>query len=141
MKLKLNRPKCEVPSTAMGDIAFNLLVFFVILAKSADDSHVAWVPASAPLVVNAGFSKVTVIIDKDQKVYINGAEVGQQQLQKQISDILEGAVAGERKVLLKVHTTTPATTFQPVIEAVSQAGGEMWHILNEDEGKSAPAKT
>ena len=39
--------KADVPSVAMGDIAFNLLIFFVILAKAQDDSHLQWQPAQA----------------------------------------------------------------------------------------------
>ena len=132
MKMKRRNPKCEVPSTAMGDIAFNLLVFFVILAKPKD---VEWIPASSTQVVSAGFSKVVVTIGKDEKVYLNGGEIGEQQLQKAISDLLQGAVAGDRKVLLKVHHEIPASKFQPVIEAVSAAGGEMWHILDEPQAK------
>ena len=33
---------------AMGDIAFNLLIFFVILARAQDDGHVKWIPPTSP---------------------------------------------------------------------------------------------
>ena len=38
----------------MGDIAFNLLIFFVILARAQDDSHLQWEPAKAEEVQSAG---------------------------------------------------------------------------------------
>lgn len=136
MQFTYRRPKCEVPSVAMGDIAFNLLVFFVILARATDDSHVTWDPASAPKVVDAKFAKATVTISTDQVIYLNGKEVrGADLLEKQISDLLGTAQGEDRKVLLKVDANTPAEKFQPVIEAISKAGGEMWHILNQEDGK------
>jgi biopolymer transport protein ExbD len=40
MILKRRKMSAEVPSMAMGDIAFLLLIFFIILARVTDDSHV-----------------------------------------------------------------------------------------------------
>ncbi len=34
MKIKRRTSQATVPSMAMGDIAFNLLIFFVILARA-----------------------------------------------------------------------------------------------------------
>ena len=47
MKIKRRAIRADVPSMAMGDIAFNLLIFFVILARAQDDSHLQWTPAAA----------------------------------------------------------------------------------------------
>ena len=115
----------------MGDIAFNLLVFFVILAKGQDDSHLQWTPAKADNVQSAGYSKVTVVIDKDEKVYLNGQAVSESELASQIESNLGKALAGDRKVLLKAHKDCTAIRFEPVIEAISEAGGELVHILED----------
>ena len=45
MKLPRRKLEASVPSFAMGDIAFLLLIFFVILARAQDDSHIQWQPA------------------------------------------------------------------------------------------------
>ena len=116
---------------AMGDIAFNLLIFFVILARATDDSHLKWEPAASTNVDRAGASKVSVLIDVDNKVYLNGQPIGIAQLSSRISDALGDAPAGERTVLLKSHREVPALFFQPVIEAISEAGGDLVHVLNE----------
>ena len=42
---------------AMGDIAFNLLIFFVILARAQDDSHLQWQPAVTPKSEASGNAK------------------------------------------------------------------------------------
>lgn len=115
----------------MGDIAFNLLIFFVILARVQDDSHLDWTPATASQLENAGHSMVSVLIDKDNKLYLNGQQIGVAQLSGQIEESLGDAPQGERTVLVKVHKDTLAQRFEPMIEAISEAGGDLVHIVEE----------
>lgn len=131
MKLKRRAMKADVPSVAMGDIAFNLLIFFVILAKAQDDSHLQWQPAQAKQLEGIASSKVSILIDNQNKLYLNGQETGQAQLAKGISEILGSAPQGERTVLLKVHKEATALYYEAVIEAISEAGGDLVHILEE----------
>ena len=131
MKIQRKTMTAEVPSLAMGDIAFNLLIFFVILARAHDDSFLNWKPAAAKDLESAGHARVSVLIDTDAKLYLNGQEVGISQLSEMIRETLGDAPPGERTVLLKVHRETPALRFEPVIEAISEAGGDMVHILEE----------
>ena len=131
MKIQRRASRAEVPSLAMGDIAFNLLIFFVILAQAHDDSYLNWQPAQAKNTESAGHSKVSVLIDDESNLYINGQEIGISQLADRIRETLGNAPPGERNVLLKVHSETNAMRFEPVIEAISEAGGDMVHILEE----------
>lgn len=131
MKIPRKRFQATVPSVAMGDIAFNLLIFFVILARAQDDSHLKWQPASTPKVEAVKNAGVSVVIDIGNKLYLNGQEIGESQLASAIEKLLGSAPAGKRTVLLKVHRDTTALRFEPVIEAVSQAGGDLVHILEE----------
>jgi biopolymer transport protein ExbD len=132
MKLQRKRSRAEVPSMAMGDIAFNLLIFFVILARAQDDSHLQWTPAKAKDLESAGHATVSIVIDKDNKLYLNGQEIGVSSLAGQITEILGDTPAGERVVLLKCHQDMLAQRFEPVIEAISEAGGDLVHIVEED---------
>jgi hypothetical protein len=43
MKIARRSMRVEGPSVAVGDIAFNLLIFFVNLAQAQDDNH-SWKP-------------------------------------------------------------------------------------------------
>ena len=47
--MKITRRKLEVgvPAVAMADIAFNLVLFFIIMARAQDDSYLKWTPAKA----------------------------------------------------------------------------------------------
>lgn len=142
--------KADVPSTAMGDIAFNLLIFFVILARAQDDSHLQWKPAQVSNLENNKGGRVTVVIDVDGKIYLNGQQKNETELSGAIASELGDAPAGDRIVMLKVDKDVTAPRFEPVIEAISQAGGELIHILEEDHqssraaasaGTAAPAAT
>jgi biopolymer transport protein ExbD len=133
MKISRRKLKCEIPSVAMGDIAFNLLVFFVILARAQDDSHLQWEPAKTPKVENVGNPRVSVTVDKENRLYLNGRQVGVSQLASGIETLLGDTPAGKRVVLLKIHKETLAATFEPILEAASQAGGEIVHVLEEDK--------
>ena len=95
MKFTRKAMKADVPSVAMGDIAFNLLIFFVILAKAQDDSHVQWQPAAAADLQKVANTKVSVAIDNQNKLHFNGQEIGQAQLAKRIEETLGAAPAGE----------------------------------------------
>jgi len=131
MKFKRLNLKADVPSAAMGDIAFNLLIFFVILARAEDDSHLKWEPAASRELTGVTKAKVSVVIDNQNKLYFNGQEIGQSQLAARIEETLGTAAAGERTVLLKVHKESTALYYEPVIEAIGEAGGDLVHILEE----------
>jgi biopolymer transport protein ExbD len=116
---------------AMGDIAFNLLVFFLILARAQDDSHLKWNAASTPKVENTGYARVSIVVDINNKLYLDGKEIGVAQLSGGITKVLGDTPPGQRTVLLKIHNSTLAQRFQPIIEAVSEAGGDLVHVLEE----------
>ena len=135
MKIKRRTAQAEVPSMAMGDIAFNLLIFFVILAKVTDDGHVQWQPARLnENLQSAGFTKVSLVIDKDEDLYFNGRQISVSQLESLLILHFEDALPDDRKVVLKVHHDATANRFEPVIEAVSKAGGVLYHIVEEESG-------
>ena len=45
--------------------------------------------------------------------------------------VLLGEDKENRAVLLKVHNETKAERFEPVIEAISDAGGDLLHVLED----------
>jgi biopolymer transport protein ExbD len=138
MKIARRKMRCEIPSMAMGDIAFNLLVFFVILARAQDDSHLKWTPANTPKVESAGQARVSIVIDKKNDLFLNGRQIGISQLADAIEELLGNSPAGERTVLLKVDKDILAQRFEPVIEAIGEAGGDLVHILHEKKEQGTP---
>ncbi len=140
--MKIRRRKLEVmaPAVAMADIAFNLVLFFLILARTQDESHIKWEAARVPSVQTLPQSNVSVVIEKIKgnkdraELYLNGIEMGDiKTLGSSLEKMLADKQPGQRTVLLKVHKDTPAATFEKVIEAISQAGGELTHVLEKDK--------
>lgn len=135
MKITRRKLRVEVPTVAMGDIAFNLLVFFVILARSQDDSHLKWEPARTAEVENFGNPRVSITVDIENRVYLNGRQVSVREISTGVQSFLGDLPPGRRIVLLKIHKDTLAATFEPIVEAVSEAGGEVVHVLQQDQRK------
>ncbi len=133
MKIPRKQFEANVPSMAMGDIAFLLLIFFIILAKAVDDSHVVWTPAEVPEIEAAGSPLASVAIDVDEKTFLNGEEIDAANLSDALKEALGDSPPGKRTVFLKVNHEAHARTFQPAIEAISVAGGDLVHILEQRE--------
>lgn len=135
MKIQRRQFTASIPSFAMGDIGFLLLIFFVILARAQDDSHVQWDPAKLEEVEMAGAPMASVAIDTQNKVFLNGEEIALDQIAPRLEAILADLPGGQRNVFLKVHKEVPANVFEPVIEAVGSAGGDLIHILEPEPEK------
>lgn len=116
---------------AMGDIAFNLLIFFVILARAQDDSHLQWQPAVTPKSEASGNAKASIVINNESRLFLDGQEIAAASLVAALSERLGDAGAGDRVVLLKVDKDVLAQRYEPVIEAVSEAGGDLFFVLEE----------
>ena len=133
MKIQRKRLTASVPAFAMGDIGFLLLIFFVILARAQDDSHVQWQPAKLEEADMVAAPLASVTIDTGFKTYLDGKELSNDELAGALMTILGDAPAGQRNVFLKVHKEAKASHFEPVIAAISEAGGDLIHILEPDE--------
>jgi biopolymer transport protein ExbD len=133
MKIRRRHLEPGQPVVAMADIAFNLVLFFIILARTQDDSHLKWDPAGAAKVEAIDQSRICVSVDKENKVYLNGDQKSIGELTAAVERLIKAEPTGKRTVLLKIHKDTLAATFEPIIEAVSQAGGDLVHVLNEEK--------
>ena len=135
MKVRRRGFAADVPSMCMGDIAFNLLIFFVILARAQDDSHRKWTPATTEETENAGHPRASVVVDVDNKLYLNGQPISIKQLEGRLSELLGGSQGEDRKVHLKIHLETHASRYEPILQAASAVGAEIYLILKEEKEK------
>ena len=125
---------------AMGDIAFLLLIFFIILARVTDDSHVKVNKAAGKELEKPKSKRVSIAIDINQVIYLNGVTINANDITAELYQpdappgrrgLLGDLPPGQRTVILKIDKDTKASLFEPVIEAVSKAGGELHHVLEE----------
>ena len=133
MKLQRKKLTASIPAFAMGDIGFLLLIFFVILARAQDDSHVRWQPANLKEADMVASPLASVTIDTGFKTYLDGKEISTDELAGALTSLLGDAPSGQRNVFLKVHKEAKASHFEPVIAAISEAGGDLIHILEPQE--------
>jgi len=135
--MRFKRRKIEIvpPYVAMADIAFNLVLFFIMMAKTQDDSHIQWEPAKDKAAVTKQIdnAKVSISVDRDNKVYLNGLQLGLRELADKVTLELGDLPPADRTVLLKIHKDTLAATFEPIMEVVSQAGGEVVHVIDDEQ--------
>ncbi len=117
---------------AMGDIAFNLLIFFVILARAQDDSNVQWTPPTSDQIEAGPKTPVRIAIDRKNKYFVNGVQVGGTGLEDRITAQLQGLEGKDRVVQFKIHKEAPVRLIEPVVEAIGKAGADFFIVLQKE---------
>jgi biopolymer transport protein ExbD len=109
----------------MGDIAFLLTIIFILTSNFAKDDTRNITPPTAAQLVELEQQNVSVSIDADGGVFFNGRPVGS-------PEVVEAGVAGflagkkdprDRMVLFRCDKTVDKKVFEPVLAAISKAGG------------------
>ena len=101
MKIRRRHLEAGAPVVAMADIAFNLVLFFIILARTQDDSNLRWKPAGAPKVEAIEQSRVVVTVDEDSKVYLNGVPA-EDVLRKAMAEVVGTNEVDEGRVRITI---------------------------------------
>jgi len=109
-----------LPTTSMGDIAFLLIIFFMLASNFMKTANVKAEDPRSPDVEPQDSPQVTVVLDEEGAVWLQGVTVG-------ITELAGGvqAAVGEhrdRPVHVRIHKTHRRKDFLPVIEALSEAG-------------------
>lgn len=136
MKIPRRRMAAAIPLTSTADVAFLLLIFFIVLAKGTNESTLELRPAVTTAKLDATDpSMVTVSIDKHSKIYVNGSAVSAAGVRAAVEDHLGTAPPANRKVLLKIDKAVPDRVFGQVMYDVSEADADIWRALDPPEEK------
>lgn len=125
-KRKKRKP-IPVPVASMGDIAFLLIIFFLVCSEAIKDKSNA--PLELPFSEHVEKPKATVVayvaIDETGAIYLDGQIVdGAKDIEWGLRAILTSTVSDEqRHVQLKCDKNQPKEIFQPVLKAIAEAGG------------------
>lgn len=114
------RPSLVVPTSSMGDIAFLLIIFFMLASNFMKSANVKSTDPESPDVEMQEASQVSVIYDADGRLWLQGVEIG-------IGELAAGVqqVVGDNKqtpVHVRIDKGHAGADFLPVIEALSDAG-------------------
>ena len=135
-KKKQKRRTVPVPIASMGDIAFLLIIFFLVCSEIAKDN--ANIQTTPPISEHVKKMKASVAarvaIDTDGVIYFDGTQVDSaKDVEWGVRAILASTVSDDqRHVQFKCDAALPKETFEPVMKAIVEAGGIL-EAVGEDQ--------
>jgi biopolymer transport protein ExbD len=129
MKKRLQSKKrrtVPVPIASMGDIAFLLIIFFMVCSEVAKDKNMA---VELPVSEHVKKIQVTVVarvaVDENGEIYFDGTRVDNaKDVEWGVRALLTNTISDDqRHVQFKCDSALPKETFEPVIKAIASAGG------------------
>ncbi|MGD1978189.1 MAG: biopolymer transporter ExbD [Akkermansiaceae bacterium] len=124
---KKKRRAIPVPIASMGDIAFLLIIFFLVCSEVSKER--ANLDVTDPRSEYVEKSKATVAarvaIDAEGTIYFDGARVeSSKDVEWGVRAVLASTVSDDqRHVQFKCDAALPKETFEPVLKAIAEAGG------------------
>lgn len=124
---KKKRKTIPIPVASMGDIAFLLIIFFLVCSEASKDN--SKLKIDPPISEHVEKTKAVVVarvdIDENGQVYFDGAAVdGAKAVEGELRFLLTNTVADEqRHVQFRCDKTQPREIFEPVLQAIAAAGG------------------
>jgi len=125
MKRQRKKREFAVPTASMGDIAFLLIIFFMVCSKFSQDVAIKLKPPTAPGLSELSAAVVTISIDEDGQVWIQDKQIPD-------AEAVEWGVRGlikdkqgakGRTVMFRCHKSIGKEVFEPVLEAIAKGGG------------------
>ena len=132
---KKKRRKVQVPVASMGDIAFLLIIFFLLLSEFAKERDLPIdLPASAKVEKVEEVVAARVAIDADGAIYFDGDRVDSaKDIEWGVRALLSKTVADEqRHVQFKCDAALPKEIFEPVLKAIAEGGGVIEAVGEEE---------
>ena len=125
MMIKRNRRKMPmaVSVASMGDIAFLLIIFFILASNFTKEVHIDFDPAKSPDIEKMERSQVSVTLDKDGQIWLQGEECPVDLLARGVEALLDAQ--DNKVVMLTVHRELPHDVYGEVFLKLSEAGAEI----------------
>ena len=120
------RRKVSVPVASMGDIAFLLIIFFLGCSDIIKEKDVPMtLPESQHVKKIEDGVAARVSIDNEGKIYLDGLQVDNaKDIETGVRALLTNTVSdSQRFVQFKCDAQQPKQVFQPVLQAIADAGG------------------
>jgi biopolymer transport protein ExbD len=129
----------EPPSSATGDIAFNLIVFFLVCASVQPDSgRRQTIPSSETVEEDKQTENVEVTLTRTA-VLVNGDAVTNKRLVPRLKSLLSGKSEPEdRVVVVKSAPDTPYNHWIFATTSIEDAGGVVTLQLEEEREVQVP---
>ncbi len=119
------RAKIIIPVASMADIAFQLIIFFMICSTFARQAGIPVRPPTAPNIERLRESNTVVSIDGQGQIYVQGRRVPDaRSAETELAELLRNARTAEaRTVLFRCDRAVGREVFEPVLDAIARGGG------------------
>jgi len=119
-----------IPVVSMGDIAFLLIIFFMLCSHFAKEAGQTISPARSEDIDKLERARILVAVDADGVIYCDGGALGNaDELESEVLALIGDAEAPElRSVQLKIDAAVKAEVYKPVLEALAKAGARIEFI-------------
>lgn len=130
------KARMMIPLASMGDIAFLLIIFFMLVSTFMKDT-MEYDPATGADLRDLPSPEISVVLDQDARLWLQGVEAGVGQLAGAV-ETLVGQRRRETPVHLTVHKDLMRPDYMPVIEALSEAGVRVLMVGLQDQETTFP---
>ena len=133
MKLRRKKRKIPVvPVTSFGDIAFLLIIFFMIASVFMTEGHIKVKLARSSDIEKEKSVSVSLVLDKNGKLWLQGQQCHKEMVESYVKSLLENSE--EKEVMLKIDRDQVQRDFGGILMALGDAGADII-LLGEKEGK------
>lgn len=112
-----------VPVASMGDIAFLLIIFFMLTSNFMKESKIKLEEAQAPDIEELKDSQISVSVDEEGKIFVQGKEVSIDNLQTEVEEFI--ANRDDKTVMLKIDKKLKQKEFGDIFIKLSKSGAEI----------------
>ena len=125
-----------VPVVSMGDIAFLLIIFFMVISNFSQDVSIKLRPPKAPDMDQVEQAKIIVSIDTEGRYFVKDKQFYQVQAIEYFiaARLKDKKNQKDRTVEFRCDREIPKEVFEPVLEAIAKGGG-LIAAVGEESGK------
>lgn len=114
-----------IPVVSMGDIAFLLIIFFILCSNFAKKAGKTVEPPHARKLTALPKPRLYVAVDADSQMYLQGRPIGSAaEIEADLTRIVDpNASPDARTVVFECDRSVRKNVFEPILEAISNGGG------------------
>jgi biopolymer transport protein ExbD len=114
-----------IPVVSMGDIAFLLIIFFILCSNFAKKAGKNVQPPVARGLDPLPKPRLYVAVDAERRLYFQGRPIGSAgEIEAELSRVIDpNASLDARTVVFECDRSITKDVFEPILEAIAKGGG------------------
>ena len=126
-----------IPVVSMGDIAFLLIIFFILCSNFAKKAGKTVEPPVSPELDRLPKPRLYVAVDAEEKLYFQGRPIGSAaEIESELSQKIDpNDSLDARTVIFECDRGVRKEVFEPVLEAIAKGGGIIGAVGKEGTRK------